>query len=630
MLVFHCEHCGHKLGAKESHLGRTFACVNCRQPVVVRDEVAVEHVVSEPAAADRFDPEYSRYVPPTSDQPAEPAENEYAAPGYPFEAPPEQAYAAGAGDAAPAEAPDAAATVSQYARKPSKHASRKWIYWQIGGCAAVAAAAAFFILRSRFGPDPAKDAADAAPAVAPSAVDDSGNSTEDDASRTVKAGSPSVVAAHPPPTNVHLSPEELFARSSPSVGRVEQLDAHGEPVAFGTGFFVSSDGLLVTNYHVLDGASGARFVMDESRQFEIEGYVAADREHDLVLLKVRATDVPALKVWAGDPPRVGASVYAIGNPEGLSNTLSNGLISALRQGPSGEVRMVQISVPISHGSSGGPLMTDAGLVVGVTSAGLAEGQNLNFAIPSSAVDRLVRAAGAVRRIADLGIANTRDQAARAIYVAMEMTDVGHADEAVALLEKVARDQRETWLFWYAMGLAHESLRNGDLAASDFANVERLQPELAAPWEVIGAAYLNGGKPERAVGCFTKAIDRDPRAILAYSGLARADMKLGKTSEAVDTCLKGLARTGENAALLVVLGDCYVAQNQTGLSVKAFERAVQSDPRDGRALLELGYAYMAAARLADARQAFGKVLAPDSDAGEVEKQAARRGIAQLDH
>jgi S1-C subfamily serine protease len=150
----------------------------------------------------------------------------------------------------------------------------------------------------------------------------------------------------------------------------------GSPVKQGTGFFISSDGLVVTNFHVISGAASVAAVGNNGSVFIFESLVSHPANIDLAILKFRANYVPFLKLGESAEKVEGERVIVIGNPTGLSGTVSDGIISAFRENRS----MIQITAPISHGSSGSPVLDDSGSVIGVATLIQAEGQNLNFAI----------------------------------------------------------------------------------------------------------------------------------------------------------------------------------------------------------------------------------------------------------
>lgn len=172
---------------------------------------------------------------------------------------------------------------------------------------------------------------------------------------------------------------EIAQKSFPSVVLLVMQDARGQPVSLGSGFFVRG-GVVATNVHVVEGASqGYARIVGQKSKYEIRGIAAIDSLHDLALLAVPGATAPSLQLGDTRQVQVGDEVYAIGNPQGLEGTFSQGIVSGIREvGPD---KFLQITAPISPGSSGGPVLDAQGKVVGVAVATFKGGQNLNFAIP---------------------------------------------------------------------------------------------------------------------------------------------------------------------------------------------------------------------------------------------------------
>jgi serine protease Do len=181
-----------------------------------------------------------------------------------------------------------------------------------------------------------------------------------------------------------LTPQQIAARAMPSVVRIEV------PGGLGSGFVVRSDGRIVTNLHVVAGAREATVVLSDGRRLGGVEILAVSDAFDLALLKVPADKLPALSLGDSSRVQVGQRVVAIGNPLGLSNTVSDGLVSALRQ-IDAQVSLLQLSAPISPGSSGGPIIDERGQVVGVSTLIITQGQNLNFGVAINAVKPMLDA-----------------------------------------------------------------------------------------------------------------------------------------------------------------------------------------------------------------------------------------------
>jgi len=165
----------------------------------------------------------------------------------------------------------------------------------------------------------------------------------------------------------------------PSVVTLRIYDADGAQLGLGSGFFLE-DGRIATNRHVVEGASWVEVYDHEGELLGTAPYAEAISSHvDLAVLPALGEEhAPGLPL-ASEPPRVGETVWVIGSPEGLTGSVSSGVVSARRT--QGDQTLLQISAPISPGSSGGPVLDASGRVVGIAASILEEGQNLNFAVP---------------------------------------------------------------------------------------------------------------------------------------------------------------------------------------------------------------------------------------------------------
>jgi S1-C subfamily serine protease len=174
-------------------------------------------------------------------------------------------------------------------------------------------------------------------------------------------------------------------------------DVNGQPLSLGSGFFVR-DGEIASNLHVVEGAAtGYAKMVGEQKKYDIEGITAVDPQRDLIILKISARPSHTLSIGNSDAVQVGEPVYAVGNPQGLEGTFSQGIVSSIRQ--VGQDKLLQITAPISPGSSGGPVLNEKGEVIGVSVATFRGGQNLNFAIPSNYLKTLLPTAGSPKPLA---------------------------------------------------------------------------------------------------------------------------------------------------------------------------------------------------------------------------------------
>ena len=182
----------------------------------------------------------------------------------------------------------------------------------------------------------------------------------------------------------------LFKKQADSIVVVGVIGKRKKDNRSGSGFFISKDGLILTNYHLIKKARRLFVKLKDDTAFTRVKVVNVDVPRDIAVLKIETENVKPVKLGNSDEMKVGQRVVTISNPLGLENTVSDGLISAIRPTEQGST-VFQVSVPLSNGSSGGPLFNLQGDVIGVVAASIQKGQSLNFAIPINEVKpKLVR------------------------------------------------------------------------------------------------------------------------------------------------------------------------------------------------------------------------------------------------
>lgn len=180
--------------------------------------------------------------------------------------------------------------------------------------------------------------------------------------------------------------EQVVKKCSDAVVLIFVSDS-GKETSLGSGFVITPDGKIVTNYHVIKDATKALVKLTNGAFFPVESVLASDSAEDLAIVKVAGRNLPTLKMANSDTVQVGERVVAIGSPLGLESTVSDGIVSALRKEQT--AAWIQTTAPVSPGNSGGPLLRLDGGVVGVITWGLKLGQNLNFAASSNDVSALM-------------------------------------------------------------------------------------------------------------------------------------------------------------------------------------------------------------------------------------------------
>ncbi len=176
------------------------------------------------------------------------------------------------------------------------------------------------------------------------------------------------------PSEEPMMPPRIAARTMPAIVAIQAGSS------LGTGFGVTDLGWIATNLHVVAGASDIRILLMDGTERPVSGVIAFDARNDLAVLRAEGLKA-ALSLADSDNVVIGEAVVAIGHPLGLASTVSNGIVSSVREIHEGST-VLQITAPIAPGSSGGPLINARGQVIGVVAATVLGGQNLNFAIPS--------------------------------------------------------------------------------------------------------------------------------------------------------------------------------------------------------------------------------------------------------
>ncbi len=187
--------------------------------------------------------------------------------------------------------------------------------------------------------------------------------------------------------NGEMTGADLFEKYNSAVFMIYTSDGWNDYQ--GSGFFISKDGVAVSNYHVFQGTGIGyeQVLLSDGSKCKVKEVIAKSSDDDIIVFKVEGRGklfncIPIAK----QTPRVGEKAYAIGSPRGLENTFSSGEISQIR----GD-NLLQINVPIDHGSSGGVLLNSKGEAIGITCAGFENsGANLNFAIDISVLKKYVK------------------------------------------------------------------------------------------------------------------------------------------------------------------------------------------------------------------------------------------------
>lgn len=375
--------------------------------------------------------------------------------------------------------------------------------------------------------------------------------------------------------------EKLATKVAPCVFRIEISDASGTKMGTGTGFSVSSDGLVATNFHVIENGHTFSVVTNHGARFERARVVVEDPASDLALLKIDGKDLPFLTLAKTSEVPVGKRVAVLGSPQGLSGTLSEGIISAPQGNLSDKLpgrelpnkgRLIQTTAAISPGSSGSPLFDGDGKVLGVMTMifrGSGDSQNLNFGVPVEALRRLVAKPKSEWLVFRLP-ANTINGNASGGGVTSEkeplldpkvseLLEKMDADEWVGAL-KIASGLAEKYptsaFVHFKRGYCASMLRLDKQAETSYRKVVEISPTDHIAWNNLGVVIRSQELYPQALEAFEKSVALEPDFALAWDNLLITNVMMenwAKATTALETLSKldlGKAqRTAELASKL---------------------------------------------------------------------------------
>jgi hypothetical protein len=302
----------------------------------------------------------------------------------------------------------------------------------------------------------------------------------------------------------------LIKRARPAVVTIIVYDRRGHELGFGSGFFVSSSGEMLTNHHVIEGAVSAKVRTLDGQLVPVRVVLADDAKSDLArLLVLDGEETPYLRV-ATERPQVGDHVMVMGSPMGLDETVTEGIVSAVPEQRAGqsdlEPATLQITAAISEGSSGGPVLNARGEVIGVATAFMREGENLNFAVP-------------LERILTLDRSRPRTFA-----------QWRHPRRPVTATD------------YYLDGLASWRLSDCETGLELFKKALDKEPRLAEAWWGRGLCLVDGDKQNDAIAAFDRAVQLQPDFASAHYDLGMVYADEGRRDLASRECgvLKNLS------------------------------------------------------------------------------------------
>ncbi len=393
--------------------------------------------------------------------------------------------------------------------------------------------------------------------------------------------------------NVSDSFISLVKKIQPAVVTIVTYDINRKVSDLGSGFFVDDQGHLITNYHVLKGAYAADVKLSNGINRPIDLIVAENESADLVKVRVDISGTPPIQ-WvplADTEPAIGEQVLVVGSPLGFEQTVSEGIVSAVRE-ISVVGKIFQLSAPISPGSSGSPVVNMRGKVVGVVSFQSTVGQNLNFAVAARGIRDLIpnkRGKTLAEWSYDIGKRSPK-LAKELCRKGFDFSIQGEFQDALKYYQEATEKSPEDIEAWYGLGSCYEGLDRPEDAIAAFQQAVRVDPKNANGYFNLGRFYHKMGRYLDAVAAYRQATTIDPDNAPAYFDLGQIYGKIGAYEEGEKAFRQVLRIIPNHVPAHYYIGLTYFEAGRYLEAVNSYQEALRINPDSAPILYNLGIAY----------------------------------------
>ena len=384
----------------------------------------------------------------------------------------------------------------------------------------------------------------------------------------------------------------IIKKIQPSVVTILTYDEHGKGLMQGSGFFIRKDGDIITNRHVFKGANSADVKTAQGKVYPVTRVVAEDKEGDLILVSV---DIPPDAVYplsvSASIPEVGERVLVIGSPLGLEQTVSDGIVSAVREIPQFG-KIIQITAPISPGSSGSPVVNMKGKAIGVATLQTVGGQNLNFAMSGARIAKLVPGKKQTLAKYTSEISKQWLSTAEGIYsTGMSFLWMEDYKKALFYFEEAIKKNPRYAEAYFLIGYCNGQLGRYQEAIAAFEQAIRIKPDYAEAHCNLGVVYLELGRYQEAIEASKRAISSKPDFADAHFNLGWAYGRLGRYTEEIEAYKQAIRIKPDYAEAYFNLGASYRELGRYTEEIEAFKATIRIRPDDAKAHFNLGEAYL---------------------------------------
>ncbi len=379
--------------------------------------------------------------------------------------------------------------------------------------------------------------------------------------------------------------DRIFKENNKAVVVVLTYNEKGEPISQGSGFIVRADGAVVTNYHVISNAMDIK-VKAGDKVYEVEGLIHTDKENDIVILKAKGKKLPIVKLGDIEKANIGEKVYVISSPQGLENTISDGILSGIRE-ITPERKVLQITAPISPGSSGGPVFNKNGEVIGIATFLLKEAQNLNFAMPVNLIKDKI-GSKKITALKDSTIEDYKKTAGYWFNLGFAYIESGMYKEAIEAFKKAIKLQPDFARAHLGLGSAYQSSGMYREAIEAYQEAIRLEPNLFISHFSLGLSYASLGMYKEAIASYKQVIMLKPDFVSAHLMIGVTYGKLGMYKEEIETLKQTIRIKPDNTAAHYGLGLAYLSTGNRGMSLEQYKILKKLDIEQAEKLFNLIY------------------------------------------
>ena len=356
-----------------------------------------------------------------------------------------------------------------------------------------------------------------------------------------------------PDTGTSKDKITIFKENDRSVAAVTAYDEKGKAFSHGSGFVYGEDGLVLTSYHVLSNATSAK-VKVGGIVFPVEGVLFMDREDDIVILKAGGAGLRAVQPGDSRSIRAGDMAYLIDNPQGKENRITEGKVTGFRD--VGGKRMIQLSVPFSAGSSGGPVFNEQGEVIGIAAMVVNDGKPVSFAVP-------------IHRVKERYSGST----------------------IISLQDALYRDRKQSADYWIAVADGHTTAGRHQEAITAYKQALDADPDSAIAYNGLGMVYTGLKQFSEALDAFKRALRLDPASAWTYSNLGLVYIEMKMFSDAIEALRQAIKIMPDLSVAHFNLGIAYAGVERYRAAETSYREAIRLAPSFADAQYGLGLVYL---------------------------------------